>query len=140
MTKIIKEIKEEITELKGTNRLFKRVINDVLNDAKSNGYFGNFTEKLKSRINDIQYGGCSSGTVSMMIYYSDTVKFYKTYRNEIEELLKDTMQEIGYKNLNEMFGDKWDSGDMFCMEVNNRNLLAWFAYEEITNKLSYILE
>ena len=100
MGKTIKEIKEEIRELKGTNGLYKRVINDIIEDAENSGYSGNFIEKLQARINDIQKGGCASGTVSMMIYYTDTVKFFKTYREEIEELLKEYMDSIGFYSCN----------------------------------------
>ena len=137
--KKITTIKKEIQELKNSNKLYKIVVNDVLQDAKNNGYNGNFNEKLQGRINDIQHGGCSSGTVSMLIYYTDTVKFFKTYRNEIEKLLKELMQDTGY-SITELFGDKFNKEDIFCREEQNQNLLAWFAYEEIVNKLSYILE
>ena len=137
--KKITTIKKEIQEFKNSNKLYKKVVNDVLQDAKNNGYNGNFNEKLQGRINDIQRGGCSSGTVSMLIYYADTVKFFKTYRNEIEKLLKELMQDTGY-SITELFGDKFNKEDIFCREEQNQNLLAWFAYEEIVNKLSYILE
>jgi len=135
--KTIKEIKEEIKELKAQGKLYKRVINDILEDSKN--YNGNFTERLQSRIEDIQHSGCQSGTVSMLIYYEDTVKFFKYYQDEIEELLKELMQDTGL-NIAELFGANFDNDDIFCREQQNQNLLAWFAYEEITNKLSYILE
>ena len=32
--------------------------------------------------------------------------------------------------INGMFGDKFDIEDPLCMETQNQNLLAWFAYEE----------
>lgn len=39
--------------------------------------------------------GCQSRIVSSLIYYSDTLKFFDTYREEIKVLLKDIMDEVG---------------------------------------------
>lgn len=36
---------------------------------------------------DVLYHGCQSGIVGELIYYTDTVRFYKQYRSEINELL-----------------------------------------------------
>lgn len=74
--------------------------------------------------------GCYSGIVSSLIYYSDTLKFFDTYREEIKVLLKDIMDEVGVGSPKELFGDKWDESDVF----QNQNLLAWFAFEETLRK------
>ena len=136
MTKTVKEIRKEIAELKNTNRLFRYVINDIISDSKE--YDGNFAEALKSRIEDVQHG-CSSGVVGSLIYYSDTTKFFKKYKNEIAELLQNLCDDCGCSP-SELFGDKWDKSDIFARDTQNQNLLAWFAYEEVNNQLSYIFE
>lgn len=33
-------------------------------------------------LKDLNYGGCSSGMVGHLIYYTDTVKFFQTHRRE----------------------------------------------------------
>lgn len=85
---------------------------------------------VKGYLDDLMTGGCESGIVSELIYYTDTVKFYKKYKAEIKELLKDAMANSGVTSCAELFGDKWDDSDPFCEEDNNQNLLAWFGYEE----------
>lgn len=78
---------------------------------------------------DIMQGGCQSGIVGNMIYYSDTVKFYKLYREEIDSMLVELLDDTGL-SVNELFGDKWDSDDPFARDIYNQNLLAWFGFEE----------
>lgn len=78
--------------------------------------------------------GCQSGIVSNLIYYSDTLKFFDTYRDEIKGLLKDMMYEVGVSSPKELFGDKWDESDVFVDDTQNQNLLAWFAFEETLRK------
>lgn len=85
-------------------------------------------------VEDLHQGGCQSGLVSEMIYYSDTIKFYKKYADEINMLLSDTLAEMG-GSASELFGDKWDRLDPLALETNNQNLLAWFAFEETAFQL-----
>jgi len=131
----IAELKKEIAELKNTNRLFRRVLNDIIEDSKE--YDGNFRERLEARVKDVSHG-CSTGIVGWLIYYKDTTAFFKKYRKEIEELLVELCNETGSKPW-ELLRD-FDQDDIFCRDTNNQNLLAWFAYEEVNNRLSNILE
>ena len=84
-------------------------------------------------LRDVAYGGCASGVVGELIYYRDTVKFYRQHRAEISELLKETIQEYGAKGP----GEKWDTDDPLASEQFNQNLLAWFAFEETARRLAY---
>jgi hypothetical protein len=68
--------------------------------------------------------------VGFLIYYSDTVRFYKQYKAEIDELLYSYMNETGLYSLPELFGDKWDKEDPLGNNDFNMNLLAWFGFEE----------
>jgi hypothetical protein len=84
---------------------------------------------------DLEYGGCQSGMVSQLIYYKDTLSFYKKYQEEINELLVDALDNTG-SSVNELFGDKWDKTDPLARDTNNRNLLAWFGFEETAYRIA----
>lgn len=81
-------------------------------------------------VKDLFYGGCQSGIVSELIYYRDTVKFYRKHKADISELLTDALDSTGFKGLGELFGDKWDDSDPLASDDMNQNLLAWFGFEE----------
>ncbi len=116
--KNIKEIRKE-TE----NKLEKRVCSYIVNN------WANYDDK-KYLFTDVLYYGCQSGTVGFLIYYSDTVAFYKKFRTEINELLYLTMSSTGLYSPQELFGNKWDNEDPLAIEDFNQNLLAWFGFEE----------
>ena len=84
---------------------------------------------------DLAYGGCQSGMVSELIYYTDTVKFYKRHRADIHALLKDMLSDVGGSPA-ELFGDKWDQGDPLASDIYNQNLLAWFGFEEAARNVA----
>jgi hypothetical protein len=93
-------------------------------------------DNLKSLIKDVLYNGLQSGIISDLIYYNDTLAFYKRYKKEIDVLLKDIMNETGANNPANIFGKKWDNEDWSVQDTNNRNLLAWFGFEEKTRELA----
>ena len=65
--------------------LTKRVCNYVI------GRWGDYNDK-KYIFTDVLHNGCCSGVVSELIYYYDTVRFYKQYRQEINEMLYNIMK------------------------------------------------
>ena len=69
--KNVKELKQ-----KSESPLFKRVCNYVISE------WGNYSDKTNI-FKDVLYHGCQSGMVGFLIYYSDTVRFYRRYRQEI---------------------------------------------------------
>jgi len=83
-------------------------------------------------INDLRQGGCQSGMVGELIYYTDTVKFYKRYQAEIDDLYAKGVREFG----KDFLGDKWDDADPFARDVQNQNLLAWLGFEETCFRLA----
>jgi len=105
------------------NKLEKKVLSMI------NSYSKDYDDGVESFINDLLKGGCQSGMISELIYYSDTVKFYRKYQDEIDILLQDTIESIG-GSLLDIFGDKWDETDPLAHNNRNLNLLAWFAFEE----------
>jgi len=124
--KAIKEIKRSTN-----NKLTKKACNVLLEKGTA--------EDIEIYINDLLYCGCQSGVEGSLIYYSDTIAFYKKYQTEIKELLKEALEETGFKSPEELFGEKWDSDDIFAEDTNNQNLLAWFGFEETVRKIAYEL-
>ena len=113
--------------------LTRRVCNYVIDR------WGDYSDK-KHIFTDVLHYGCQSGVVGELIYYSDTVRFYKQYRQEINELLYDMMNETGLYAPSELFGDKWDKEDPVAQDTYNQNLLAWFGFEETLRNIGYKFE
>ena len=84
---------------------------------------------------DLLQHGCQSGIVSELIYYCDTMKFYKRHKEEINGLLCEIAESIG-EGPSGIFGDKWDMEDPLALQEFNQNLLAWFGFEETARKLT----
>lgn len=130
-------MKLTLTNLRSIKRnatpLEKRVCNYVIDE------WGNYEDK-KNIFTDVLNYGCQSGMVGFLIWYSDTVRFYKQYKSEIDELLYNTMYETGIYSLPELFGKKWDEEDPLGNSDFNMNLLAWFGFEETLRKIGYKFE
>ena len=124
----VKEIKRN-----SDSPLTKRVSNYVI------GRWSDYNDK-KYIFTDVLHNGCRSGVVSELIYYYDTVRFYKQYRQEINEMLYNIMNETGLYAPSELFGDKWDKEDPLAQDDFNQNLLAWFGFEETLRNIGYNFE
>lgn len=136
MTMTNNETKKVLAELRNTNRLYRRVISEIVQDSKE--YSGkNLHERISARCSDVAHG-LSSGIVGSLIYYTDTTKFFKLYRPLILEMLQDLCNDTGMTPQQLLKG--FDAEDYFIRDTQNRNLLAWFAYEEINNQLLNALE
>ena len=113
--------------------LTRRVCNYVIDR------WGDYSDK-SGIFTDVLHYGCQSGIVGELIYYSDTVRFYKQYRQEINELLYRLMEEMGSYAPSDLFGDKWDKEDPLAQDDYNQNLLAWFGFEETLRAIGYNFE
>jgi hypothetical protein len=129
MSEKMKLTKENIEKLKGKSALTDYVLDYVLEQWDD---YDNKTDIFM----DVLEHGCQSGIVSSLIYYDDTTKFYDNYKAEINALLYEVMQETGIYNPLELFGDKWDREDPLALDVLNKNLLAWFGFEETLRAIS----
>lgn len=107
----IKELKRN-----SDSPLLKRVCNYVIDR------WSDYNDK-KGIFTDVLHYSCQSGIVGELIYYSDTVRFYKQYRQEINTLLYDLMNGTGLYSPTELFGDKWDKEDPLAQDDYNQNLL-----------------
>ena len=125
---MIKMINEFLEDLKGSNKLTNHVI-DYYMDRE----YESSDELLKS-MEDLQQYGCISGIINELIYYDDTTKFFDKYKEEINELLSNLIDGTGL-SMQELFGDKFDNDDPLIVDYNNKNLLAWFGFEETVNNL-----
>ena len=113
--------------------LTKRVCNYIISR------WSDYSDK-KDIFTDVLYHGCQSGIVGELIYYSDTVRFFKQYRDEINALLYDTMDGTGLYAPSALFGEKWDKEDPLAQDDSNQNLLAWFGFEETLRNIGYNFE
>ena len=121
--KIKKQLKKMLQET--TNELEIYVINYLLEK-----------EDPLIFLDDLYSHGCVSGMVSSLIYYSDTIQFFQDYKDEINSLLSNDMQE----DVNMFNFNNFDKEDPLCLEQNNQNLLAWYGFERTADNIRFELE
>jgi hypothetical protein len=91
--------------------------------------------EIRGVARDVMHGGCASGTVGHLIYTRDCVSFYRAHRADIEALVAGMCDDMGTDGPAGLFGDKWEKSDPFARDDANRNLLAWFGFEEACRAL-----
>lgn len=138
--KYVKFTKKALNSLKKekefSDRLSKRVINDLLSDAYT-------TSDLKYHMEDITEFGCSGGNVMSLIYYSETERFFNCYRKEIIKLFREYIyyntEENVYEDSKGLYTIIYDSviyEDQKKFTTQEKNDLTWFAYEEIVRRIT----
>ena len=137
--KYVKFTKKALNSLKKekefSDRLSKRVINDMLSNAYS-------TSDLKYHMEDIAEFGCSGGNVMSLIYYSETERFFNCYRKEIIKLFREYIYyntESVYEDSKGLYTKIYDTiiyEDQKKFTIEEKNNLAWFAYEEIVRRIT----
>lgn len=131
-------VEEYLEELKNGNDLNDCVLDYYIDRKYSN------TDELIRELEDLQRYGCVSGMIADLIYYDDTIKFYDNYKDDINELLSGLLDGSGL-SIKEFFGKNFDNDDPLILNFSNKNLLAWFGfeessyriYEEIKEKMKY---
>jgi len=85
-------------------------------------------------ISDVATHGCSGGTISDLIYYEDTVKFYNDHEEEIWEELENTAENLGYNivYMISTFGGSQHISDLKTF----KNFLAWWICEHVARRIS----
>jgi hypothetical protein len=111
-----------------TTPLRKVVWKWAQNKVKNDGY-----ESEIDALQEVCQHGCSGGTVGELIYYSDTISFFKKHRKEITKLLMDLLDHTG-ESVDIMLRG-WDKTDPLALDTHNQNLLAWFGFEETAQRL-----
>ena len=91
-------------------------------------------ENAEAFLSDLSRHGCMSGMIGGLVYFKDTLEFFERNKDSINVLLAE-MMEGARQSPADLFGDKWDGDDPLALWTNNQNLLAWFAFEEIAQRL-----
>lgn len=102
---------------------------EVLQDLED---YDNLEEAI-SYLNNVM-NGCSSGIVSRLIYYVDTIKFYDDNKNEIEDLIERFRDDLGHDNRMSFIASLNGADSVGDIE-QEKNLLSWFAYEETARNI-----
>ena len=104
-------------------------------------------DQLESVFEDLFYGGCASGIVSELIYYTDTVAFYDKHKDEIWKLAIKQAGELGYDHEWDLIFSLVGIKDIQCdgtwellKDTQFKNVMAWYAFEETAREISYELE
>ena len=113
---------------KSDNALTKYVCAYIINHCEKG-------ESVSDFIQSILNCGCESGIVGELVYYRDTLKFYKKFQREIVDLLNNLLWDCDCST-SELFGDKWNKEDPLACEEDNQNLLAWFGFEETMRNIA----
>ncbi len=119
----IQSLVSKLADLKSYKTPLKnRVIETILNQIDSQE---TCTDKdLKTWFEDLERGGCESGFIGSLCYYSDTHKFYDDFYEGIEDLIHEWEQETGERVNTKKSGD------------DRKNYLAWFAFESVAADLA----
>lgn len=83
----------------------------------------------ESEIIDAGNHGADSG-FSGFTYNTDAVEFYDTNEEAIYDLLRETAESMGNKNIDELVST-FSRSDMLDTAEGRKVLLAWFALEEV---------
>ena len=127
-TNSLEQLKEVMRGmLDNATELEKYVIEDQLDEVDGYDSPQTFIEHLC----DLCITG---GGVSSLIYYDDTLAFCEQFSEEINQLLSEGIFEFG--SLQDMFGDRYDDTDPMNLGTTNRNLFAWYAYEETARRIA----
>ena len=98
-------------------------------------------DAITSLLQDLQYGGCSSGMVGHLIYYADIAEWWGKYGADAARLVSEQANECGTGDIAGMFrADAWDTSDPLALEDTNRGLLCWAAFEETAYRIGLALD
>ncbi len=132
--------------------MVEEYLEDLKNHSELNNYVVDYyidrnysdIDNLIKDMEDLQRYGCVSGMIQGLIYYDETNEFYDNYKDDINELLSDLLDGSGL-SIQEFFEKNFDNDDPLILNFSNKNLLAWFGfeessyriYEEIKEKMKY---
>ena len=117
--------------------MVEEYLEDLKNHSELNNYVVDYyidrnysdIDNLIKDMEDLQRYGCVSGMIQGLIYYDETSEFYDKYKDEINDLLSNNLNDYGL-SIEEFFKDRFDNDDPLILDYLNKNLLAWYAYEE----------
>ena len=87
-------------------------------------------------ITDVATHGCSGGTISDLIYYDDTVKFYNEHEDEIWDELNAQAEDQGV-TIPFLISDFSYSYIKMISDIKTfKNCLAWWICEHVATRIS----
>ena len=92
-------------------------------------------EDVSAFFEDLLQHGCQSGMIGSLIYYADSVEFYDKNEKEIEDIVERGREAFGYNNRALFIGSLNGAAHVGSME-QEKNLLAWFAFEEVAREMA----
>ena len=87
------------------------------------------------QIADVVLEGCVTGIVSELIYYADSCAFYEKYKEEIWQRLYDSAQDCDEHQNCLHYVSTFNGGCDVASDDQFRNLLAWWACEEVCREI-----
>ena len=125
--KVLKLTLENVEKIKNesNNELVKRVCRYIMSNWE-------YYDDKKNIFLDVIKDGCRSGACRDLIYYSQTKRFYDSYKHEINELV----YKSDYTDLSDLLGSDWDNHNPLALDEDNQNLLAWFGFEETLRNIA----
>lgn len=127
MTKLYSlEVLEAIKEEFQNDNLAQEVIDEI----------ETYGEEWNLKLNDIVNHGCISGTISRLIYYSQTNEFHDMYEKEIDDVISEYLENTGedFHCLVQTFN--FDVYDI----VSLKNWKAWFSFEYVASCVKRFIE
>jgi hypothetical protein len=110
----------------------ERAVKDWVNQELDGG-----AQDAYGVFHDLFQGGCASGMVGELIYYTDTIPFFKRHKKEILTLAREQASDYGYSVGQVLEGlNGWDKDDPLAEDTQNQNLLAWYGFEETARALA----
>ena len=86
-----------------------------------------------SELEDITNHGCASGFPGLT-YYSDTVKLFERFKDEIFDLLVEESEALGYDNIYQ-FMASFNAGYMPSDYTTFANQMTWYAAETYARRI-----
>ncbi len=87
------------------------------------------SDDFETLLSDLANGGCEGGMVDELNTRSGAAKFFRLHQWDISALVAEALGNSGH-GLGHLLGDSWDGDDPLALTDWNRNLLAWFAFEQ----------
>jgi len=88
----------------------------------------------EGQIAEVVLHGCAGGVVGELIYYADTSAFYEKYKEEIWQRLWDLWSDFGGDSVLHLIAT-FNGADGVGSDDQFRNLLAWWACEEVCREV-----
>lgn len=113
LTRMFQEVgKDYIKEYDFADELLEDMAEHCVNYTNPTGFF-----------QDLQCGGCASGTIGMFIYHSDCKDFYINHIDSMEDFVEELEDELGSPIKNET-------------KMPHYTFICWVCYEELAFRIA----